>query len=74
MRVSRCAAAASPTGPAPITLSLGGDFAYAEPTFTLTLPSLRLQATSPMPNGLVKTPDELRDLLAYLLSENPPAP
>ena len=29
----------------------------------------KLQDTSPMPQGLVKTPDELRDILAYLLSE-----
>lgn len=29
---------------------------------------------SPMPAGLVKTPDELRDLLAYLLSDNPAPP
>lgn len=29
---------------------------------------------SPMPQGLVKTPDELRDLLAYLLSDNPTPP
>lgn len=29
---------------------------------------------SPMPAGLVKTPDELRDLLAYLLSDNPTPP
>ncbi|HEY2840669.1 MAG TPA: ThuA domain-containing protein [Pirellulales bacterium] len=29
---------------------------------------------SPMPTGLVKTPAELRDLLAYLLSEKPLAP
>lgn len=29
-----------------------------------------LQETSPMPAGLLKTPDELRDILAYLLSEN----
>jgi putative heme-binding domain-containing protein len=29
---------------------------------------------SPMPQGLVKTPRELRDLLAYLLSENPLPP
>ena len=28
-------------------------------------------ATSPMPAGVVKTPAELRDLLAYLLSERP---
>jgi putative heme-binding domain-containing protein len=34
----------------------------------------QLQAVSPMPSGLVKTPDELRDLLAYLLSPNPLAP
>ncbi len=33
-----------------------------------------LQDVSPMPAGLVKTPEELRDLLAYLLSENPEAP
>jgi putative heme-binding domain-containing protein len=31
-------------------------------------------ALSPMPAGLVKTPEELRDLLAYLLSENPVPP
>ena len=29
---------------------------------------------SPMPHGLVKTPTELRDLLAYLLSERPMPP
>ncbi|MBA4016533.1 MAG: hypothetical protein C0483_05040 [Pirellula sp.] len=29
---------------------------------------------SPMPQGLVKTPDELRNLLAYLLSEKPTPP
>jgi len=29
---------------------------------------------SPMPQGLVKTPAELRDLLAYLLSEQPLPP
>jgi putative heme-binding domain-containing protein len=29
---------------------------------------------SPMPSGIVKTPDELRDILAYLLSDNPQAP
>ncbi len=29
---------------------------------------------SPMPVGLVKTPDELRDLLTYLLSDNPTPP
>ncbi len=34
----------------------------------------KLQATSPMPAGLVKTPAELGDLLAYLLSSNPQAP
>ena len=33
-----------------------------------------LQDISPMPQGLVKTPEELRDLLAYLLSENAKAP
>jgi putative heme-binding domain-containing protein len=31
-------------------------------------------AVSPMPSGLVKTPQELRDLLAYLLSERPTPP
>lgn len=34
----------------------------------------KLQEISPMPPGLVKTPGELRDLLTYLLSENPKAP
>jgi putative heme-binding domain-containing protein len=34
----------------------------------------RLLETSPMPQGLVKTPEELRDLLAYLFSDNPQAP
>jgi putative heme-binding domain-containing protein len=34
----------------------------------------KLQNASPMPSGLVKTPAELADLLAYLLSENPQAP
>ena len=34
----------------------------------------QLQDSSPMPQGLVKTTDELRDLLAYLLSVNPAAP
>src|SRR5262249_26469285 len=31
-------------------------------------------AVSPMPAGLVKTPGELRDLLAYMLSTNPMPP
>jgi putative heme-binding domain-containing protein len=34
----------------------------------------RLLETSPMPQGLVRTPEELRDLLAYLFSDNPQAP
>jgi putative heme-binding domain-containing protein len=34
----------------------------------------KLQATSPMPHGLVKTPAELGDILAYLLSDAPRAP
>lgn len=34
----------------------------------------KLAKSSPMPSGLVKTPDELRDLLAYLLSERPLPP
>jgi putative heme-binding domain-containing protein len=34
----------------------------------------KLQDLSPMPQGLVKTPEELRDILAYLLSESPQAP
>lgn len=33
-----------------------------------------LSNVSPMPAGLVKTPEELRHLLAYLLSENPVPP
>jgi hypothetical protein len=33
-----------------------------------------LSKVSPMPAGLVKNPDELRDLLAYLLSERPLPP
>ncbi|QDU59850.1 Trehalose utilization [Planctomycetes bacterium Pan216] len=34
----------------------------------------RLQKTSPMPAGLVKTPEELRDLLAYLRGKTVKAP
>jgi putative heme-binding domain-containing protein len=34
----------------------------------------KLSATSPMPSGLIKTPDELRDLLTYLLSDHPLPP
>jgi putative heme-binding domain-containing protein len=34
----------------------------------------KLQNVSPMPSGLVKTPGELGDLLAYLLSADPQAP
>jgi putative heme-binding domain-containing protein len=34
----------------------------------------KLQPISPMPSGLVKTPAELCDLLAYLLAANPQAP
>jgi putative heme-binding domain-containing protein len=34
----------------------------------------KLLEKSPMPAGIVKTPEELRDLLAYLLSENPIPP
>jgi putative heme-binding domain-containing protein len=41
---------------------------------TSEIESRQLQALSPMPGGIVKTPAELRDLLAYLLSENPQAP
>ena len=33
-----------------------------------------VSAVSPMPAGLVKTPTELRDLLAYLLGDNPAPP
>jgi putative heme-binding domain-containing protein len=36
--------------------------------------SRKLLDLSPMPSGIVKTPEELRDILAYLLSENPQAP
>jgi putative heme-binding domain-containing protein len=39
-----------------------------------TIEVRKLQPTSPMPSGLVKTPAELGDLLAYLLSPNPQAP
>jgi len=34
----------------------------------------KLSSLSPMPAGLVKTPEELTDLLAYLLSDNPAPP
>ena len=34
----------------------------------------KLSNLSPMPAGLVKTPEELKDLLAYLLSDNPAPP
>jgi putative heme-binding domain-containing protein len=34
----------------------------------------KVVATSPMPAGLVKTPDELRDLIAYMLSDRPQPP
>jgi putative heme-binding domain-containing protein len=34
----------------------------------------KMQDISPMPPGLVKSRDELRDILAYLLSKNPRAP
>lgn len=34
----------------------------------------KLQEISPMPQGLVKTPEELRDLLAYLLSDESKSP
>ena len=33
-----------------------------------------MSSVSPMPGGLVKKPNELRDLLAYLLSDNPLPP
>jgi putative heme-binding domain-containing protein len=36
--------------------------------------SRKLLDLSPMPSGIVKTPEELRDILAYLLSESPQAP
>ncbi len=35
---------------------------------TAEIEERKLQSVSPMPNGLVKTPEELRDILAYLLS------
>jgi hypothetical protein len=34
----------------------------------------KLLDISPMPQGLVKSPQELQDLLAYLLSTKPAAP
>jgi putative heme-binding domain-containing protein len=39
-----------------------------------TIESRQSQPLSPMPSGIVKTPAELRDLLAYLLSEHPQPP
>lgn len=36
--------------------------------------SRKLLDLSPMPSGIVKTPEELRDILSYLLSESPQAP
>ena len=39
-----------------------------------TIESRTVQAASPMPAGLVKTPAELADLLSYLLSADPQAP
>jgi putative heme-binding domain-containing protein len=41
---------------------------------TSEIESRQLQSLSPMPAAIVKTTAELRDLLAYLLSENPQAP
>ena len=41
---------------------------------TANIEARRPLPTSPMPGGLVKTPDELRDLLAYLLSDHPLPP
>jgi hypothetical protein len=34
----------------------------------------RVLEVSPMPAGVVRTPEDLRDLLAYLLAPNPKAP
>jgi len=39
-----------------------------------TIEARRLSPLSPMPVGLVKTPEELRDLLAYLVSPRPLPP
>jgi hypothetical protein len=39
-----------------------------------TIEARKLQPVSPMPTGLVKTPAELGDLLAYLMSPHPQAP
>ena len=36
--------------------------------------SRKAVATSPMPAGVVKTPTELRDLLTYILGDNPIPP
>lgn len=41
---------------------------------TSAIESRKLQETSPMPAGLVKTPGELSDLLSYLLQANPVPP
>ena len=53
-----------------LLLSSGTRKAFAKSDIVERHPS----EISAMPAGLVKTPDELRDLLAYMLSENPQVP
>jgi putative heme-binding domain-containing protein len=48
--------------------------ATRKPVLKKDIEERKLSSQSPMPAGLVKTPDELKDLLAYLLSDNPAPP
>lgn len=48
--------------------------ATRKPILKKDIAERRLLDTSPMPQGVVKTPEELRDLLAYLLSDKPLPP
>jgi putative heme-binding domain-containing protein len=48
--------------------------ATRKPVLKKDIEERKLSSQSPMPAGLVKTPEELKDLLAYLLSDNPTPP
>jgi putative heme-binding domain-containing protein len=48
--------------------------ATRKPVLKKDIEDRKLSSQSPMPAGLVKTPEELKDLLAYLLSDNPAPP
>ena len=48
--------------------------ATRKPVLKKDIEERKLSSQSPMPAGLVKTPEELKDLLAYLLSDNPAPP